>query len=245
MPLTATARPPTLAAQVARQLEARICAGDWPVGSRIPAEAELMKALGVSRNTLREGVRSLVHVGLLESRVGDGTYVRAFSELEAPLVRRAQRAGAVDAIEFRSVLERGAARLAAARRSSADIARLRQLLQRQREAGLADNREAYAQADSALHSAVLACSGNALLSEVYGHLGGALKLAVSPELWDRALALREINLHAALVEAIAAGDEAAAELAASRLIDALQGSLQQGHAGIEPPRATKATRRPR
>lgn len=245
MPLTAPTRSPTLATQVARQLEARICAGDWPLGSRIPPEAQLMQALGVSRNTLREGVRSLVHVGLLESRVGDGTYVRAFSELEAPLVRRAQRAGAVDAIEFRSVLERGAARLAAARRSSADIARLRQLLQRQREAGLAGNREAYAQADSALHSAVLACSGNALLSEVYGHLGGALKLAVSPQLWDRALALREINLHAALVEAIAAGDEAAAELAASRLIEALQANVLEAEPRVARPRATKATRRAR
>jgi len=245
MPLIAPTRSPTLATQVARQLEARICAGDWPVGSRIPPEAQLMKALGVSRNTLREGVRSLVHVGLLESRVGDGTYVRAFSELEAPLVRRAQRAGAVDAIEFRSVLERGAARLAASRRTSADIAKLRELLLHQREAGLAGNREAYAEADSALHSAVLDCSGNALLSEVYGHLGGALKLAVSPDLWDGALALREINLHAALVEAIAAGDEAAAELAVSRLIDALQATVLEGETRVARPRATKAAARAR
>lgn len=204
-----------------------------------------MKALGVSRNTLREGVRSLVHVGLLESRVGDGTYVRACSELEAPLVRRAQRAGAMDAIEFRSVLERGAARLAASRCTAADIAKLRELLQRQREAGLAGSREAYAEADSALHTAVLACSGNALLSEVYGHLGGALKLAVNPGLWDPALALREINLHAALVEAIAAGDEAAAELAAGRLIDALQTTILESETRMNRPRQTKTTGRAR
>ena len=195
------------------------------MGRRIPPESELMALLGVSRNTLREGLRSLVHVGMLESRVGDGTYVRAFSELEAPLVRRAQRAGPVDAVELRAILERGAARLAALRRTPADTAKLRQLLKRQREAGLAGNRAAYAEADGALHRAVLACSGNELLAEVYDHLGGALKLSVSPELWDRALALREINLHAALVEAIAAGDEAAAERAATRLLEALRTAI--------------------
>src|ERR1700675_2243425 len=104
--LTAPVRSPTLATQVAKQLEALICSGEWPIGCRIPPESELMTLLGVSRNTLREGLRSLVHVGMLESRVGDGTYVRAFSELEAPLMRRAQRAGPVDAVELRAILER-------------------------------------------------------------------------------------------------------------------------------------------
>jgi DNA-binding FadR family transcriptional regulator len=223
--LTAPIRSPTLATQVAKQLEALISSGEWPIGRRIPPESELMALLGVSRNTLREGLRSLAHVGMLESRVGDGTYVRAFSELEAPLVRRAQRAGPADAVELRAILERGAARLAAFRRTPADSANLRQLLQQQREAGLAGNRTAYAEADSALHRAVLACTGNGLLAEVYDHLGGALKLSVSPELWDRALALREINLHAALVEAIAAGDEVAAERAATRLLEALRTAI--------------------
>jgi DNA-binding FadR family transcriptional regulator len=237
--LTAPIRSPTLATQVAKQLEALISSGEWPIGYRIPPESELMALLGVSRNTLREGLRSLVHVGMLESRVGDGTYVRAFSELEAPLVRRAQRAGPVDAVELRAILERGAARLAAVRRTPADIANLRQLLQRQREAGLAGNRAAYAEADSALHRTVLACSGNALLAEVYDHLGGALKLSVSPELWDHALALREINLHAALVEAIAAGEEAAAERAATRLLEALRTAILANDGRSERARAAR------
>jgi DNA-binding FadR family transcriptional regulator len=123
------------------------------------------------------------------------------------------------------------------RRTPADIASLRQLLQRQREAGLAGNRTAYAEADSALHRAVLACSGNGLLAEVYDHLGGALKLSVSPELWDRALALREINLHAALVEAIAAGDEVAAERAATRLLEALRTAILANDGRAERARA--------
>jgi DNA-binding FadR family transcriptional regulator len=245
MPLNPPERPPTLAALVARKLEALITSGEWKVGRRIPTEVELMERLQVSRNTLREAIRSLVHVGLLESRVGDGTYVHAFSELEGPLIRRARRAGAADAVEFRAVLERAAARFAAGRRTSGDIAKLRELLQRQLQAGLAVDRAAYAEADHELHRAVVSCSGNTLLAEVYDHLGGALKLAVSPELWDRALALREINLHAALVEAIEAGDPVAAERAADRLVDALQSGIFPSDELAEPARLAKGNRQVR
>jgi DNA-binding FadR family transcriptional regulator len=242
MPLKPPARPPSLTTLVARKLEALIASSEWPVGRRIPTELELMARLEVSRNTLREAIRSLVHVGLLETRVGDGTYVRALSELEAPMMRRAHRAGTADAVEFRAVLERGAARLAAARHKSSDVARLRELLQRQREAGMAGDRAAYAAADYELHRSVVGCSGNALLGEVYDHLGGALKLAVSPELWDRALALREINLHVALVDAIEAGDSGAAERAAEQLVNALQSGIASPGERAEAVRVTRARR---
>jgi len=80
-------------------------------------------------------------------------------------------------------------------------------------------------ADSALHEAILACARNALLAEVYEHLGRALKLSASPELWDQALAAKEVGLHEALVDAIAKGDEARAESAATSLVDSLCAAL--------------------
>jgi DNA-binding FadR family transcriptional regulator len=220
----------TLAAQVAAQVEALITSGEWPVGTRIPPEVELVTRLGVSRSTVREALRSLVHTGMLEARPGDGTYVRAFSELAVPLLRRARRARLDEAVEVRSVLEQHAARLAALRRSKKDIARLRTLLLRQREASTTGDPSAYADADAALHRAVVACAGNAFLTEIYEHLGGALKPSVSPEPW--ALAVEEVELHAALVEAIAAGDPAAAERAAVELIDALKDAFlpEKNHA---------------
>jgi DNA-binding FadR family transcriptional regulator len=51
----------TLAAQVARQVEGLITSGEWPVGTRIPPENALVERLGVSRNTVREALRSLSH----------------------------------------------------------------------------------------------------------------------------------------------------------------------------------------
>jgi DNA-binding FadR family transcriptional regulator len=69
---------------------------------------------------------------------------------------------------------------------------------------------------------------NALLAEVYDHLGRALKLSTSPQLWDEALAAKEIGLHEALVDAIAKGDAVRAETAATSLVDALRAALLPG-----------------
>ena len=225
MALTAPARASTLSVQVAHQLEQLITSGEWPVGTRIPAESELCSRLGVSRNTVREALRSLVHMGMLEALVGDGTYVRAFSELEAPLVRRARRASPAEAVELRSVLERAAAGLAARRRTARDSAQLRRCMLELRQAARTGDRSAYAQADLALHQAVVRCAGNALLTEVYEHLGGALKLSVRPELWDRTLAVDELPLHEQLVDAIVQGRPALAETRAAELIETLRAAL--------------------
>src|SRR5919108_1170066 len=90
MGLTAV-RAGRLCDEVMAQMEALIAGGEWPVGSKIPPEPELVAALGVGRNTVREAVRALERAGLLEPRRGDGTYVRATSDLGAALMRRAPR----------------------------------------------------------------------------------------------------------------------------------------------------------
>ncbi len=237
MSLQVPVRGMTLSAQVAEQVVSLITSGTWPVGTRIPPENALVDRLGVSRNTVREALRSLVHSGMLEARPGDGTYVLTPSELEAPLVRRARRARLEEAVEVRTLLEQQAARLAALRRTESDIRRLRAALDRQRKASEADDRAAYARADAELHRAVVDCARNEFLAEIYEFLGGALKLSVSPELWDRMLAVEEVAHHAALVDAIAAGKAAAAERAARMLVETLRRSLLSG------PRAPRRAKR--
>jgi len=65
----------TLSEQVAKQLAARITAGDWKPGEKLPSEAELCKALGVGRSSLREALTSLAFIGLIRVRAGGGSYV--------------------------------------------------------------------------------------------------------------------------------------------------------------------------
>jgi DNA-binding FadR family transcriptional regulator len=223
--LQSPVRAETLSAQVARQIEDLITSGTWPVGTRIPPENDLVAQLNVSRNTVREALRSLAHTGMIEARAGDGTYVRTPSELAAPLVKRARRARLEDAVEVRLLLEQQAARLAALRRGTDDVARLRELLAVQQATGRAGDHMSFAAADAELHRSIVACAGNDLLSEIYEYLGGALKLSVSPELWDQALATEEIGYHAALVEAIAVGDPVAAENAAAEIVNVLKDAL--------------------
>jgi DNA-binding FadR family transcriptional regulator len=237
MVLTAPARAATLSAQVARQFEQLITSGEWPVGKRIPPETELVARLGLSRNTVREALRSLVHLGMLEAKVGDGTYVRALSELEAPMVRRVHRARLDEALELRAMLEKASAGLAAQRRSPDEATRLRQLAQQLRAASNVEDRAAYAEIDSQLHNSIVRSAGNELLAEVYQHLGGALKLSMAPELWDQALAVEELEHHEALVKAIVDKKPEAAEAAASRIVEALREAVL--------PRASAPRRKPR
>ena len=90
-----------------------IHSGEWPLQQRIPSEPELMARLGVSRGTLREAVKALAHSGMLEVRRGDGTYVRATSEMSGAARRLYQDHTAEHILEVRLGLDTQAARLAA------------------------------------------------------------------------------------------------------------------------------------
>src|SRR3712207_1697225 len=70
-----------------QRIKAMIVDGELEPGSRLPVEHDLAAALGVSRGSLREGVRALAMMGVLETRQGDGTYVTSLdpSVLLAPM----------------------------------------------------------------------------------------------------------------------------------------------------------------
>ena len=65
----------TLSEQVAKLLAARITAGDWQPGEKLPSEAELCKAFNVGRSSLREALTSLTFIGMIRVRAGGGSYV--------------------------------------------------------------------------------------------------------------------------------------------------------------------------
>lgn len=210
-----------LSTQLAEKMRDRIDGGDWPVGMRIPAESALVAELGVSRNSVREALRSLVHAGLLDARPGDGTYVRARSELRAVLERRARRSRPGDAAEVRSMLECQGARLASRRATREDLDVLRAALG---ERDRATDARTFAAADLAFHRAVLTASGNALLAELHDNLDGLAAhieaVAAAPADFATFLAEnRELNdLHDDLLDAIVAGDPDRAESLAAEIV---------------------------
>lgn len=165
MALTAPRRT-GLVDQVIEQMRQAIRTGDWAVDQRIPPEPELVSALGVGRNTVREAVRALAHAGLLEVRQGDGTFVRATSEISGAL-RRLCGEELREVRQVRLLLEVEAARLAATHRTDDDLATLAASLA-ERDAAVREERWADAvDADARFHREVVGCCGNSLLTELY------------------------------------------------------------------------------
>ncbi|ORV39568.1 GntR family transcriptional regulator [Mycolicibacter engbaekii] len=217
MPLI-TARRTGLVDQVIEQIRAAVAAGEWPVDSRIPPEPELAEALGVGRNTVREAVRALAHSGILEVRQGDGTYVRATSEVSGAL-RRLCGSELRDVLQVRRCLEVEGARLAAAARTEEDVAELRTLLDRRdslQEQGRDDD---FARADTDFHLAVVRCSHNPVLTELYCGLTEVVMASVATTT-TKPVQADQIR-HRGLLEAIAAADVEAAGREAGGFLDEL------------------------
>lgn len=219
MPLRAASRRLSLTTQVTEQLWAQISSGEWRVGSRIPTEPELVEALGVGRNTVREAVQALMHVGVLERRQGSGTFVTARSELAGLVGRRLADAAFQEAIEVRRAFEIEAARLAAHRRTEADLAILDAAVATLRAAWVDGSRDRYVGADAALHLAVVRTSHNTVLADLYAEFGAALRTTITTKLSGRPLTEPWVDHHALLVEAIRQRDSGAATTVATALIE--------------------------
>src|SRR5690349_24903745 len=107
----------TLTADICRKMVSHLIRGDWAAGERIPAERELCQQLGVGRASLREALKALEIMGMIETRLGDGTYVCRRSDfLSRPLllaITTSSPAEAYELVQARKVIEVELAGLAA------------------------------------------------------------------------------------------------------------------------------------
>lgn len=179
----------------------------WAIGERVPNEATLAESLGVSRNTVREAVRVMVHAGILETRQGAGTYVRAMVG-GGDVFRRIERTELREQLEVRLMLESEAARLAARRRSDEDLAEMKQALDNRAQAG--ENLDARIAFDEQFHKAVLTASGNQALIELYTYFAGNISKTIHQTEKDASLPEPSQADHERLLEAIRARDADAA-----------------------------------
>lgn len=222
MPL-ATTRRTGLVEQVIDQMRTLVTSGEWPIGRRIPAEPELVTALGVGRNTVREAVRALAHAGLLEVRQGDGTFVRATSELSGA-VRRLCDAELRDVLEVRHALEVEGARLAAARRSEEELQRLTEILAERDAALAAGEWERMVVTDTAFHLMLVECSQNPVLTELYRGFTEAVKASVATTVDSEVDSDRHIS-HQDLLAAVRDRDSERAAREAGGFIEELLSTL--------------------
>ena len=118
----------TLTESVFEKLVTSLLEGPWEAGDRIPPERELCQQLGIGRASLREALKALELIGMLECRVGDGTFVLPRSEfLSRPLlwaITGTDRAELRDIVEARRILEGEIAALAAERATTEEAAEI-------------------------------------------------------------------------------------------------------------------------
>ncbi len=206
---------------VVEGIKRMITHGPLHAGSRLPVEKDLATELGVSRSSLREGVRALCIMGVLETRQGDGTYVTSLepSLLLGPmsfLVDLHSDADASHLQSVRRVLETEAAGRAALRISAHDIDRAAGILERVgplMAEGRRPDYEAYLEADVAFHRVIAHASGNPALEALIEALASR---TIRGRMWraitvEGALATTHAE-HQAILAALAAHDPDSARL---------------------------------
>jgi DNA-binding FadR family transcriptional regulator len=151
-----------------------IVAGELRPGDRLPREADLAQRLGLSRSSLREAVRALSLIRILDVRQGDGTYVTSLDPsllLDAMsfVVDLHHEGSLLHLLEARRVLEGQAAMLAAQRIDDEQVAELRELLDAMPGCGTV---EEFVENDIAFHRAIAVASGNPVIATLLESLSG-------------------------------------------------------------------------
>jgi GntR family transcriptional repressor for pyruvate dehydrogenase complex len=205
------------AEEVVERLRNMIHSGELAAGDRLPPERDLAKLLGVSRPTLRAGIRSLATVGILQSRQGAGTFVAERGEsptLDAGALKMLSALHGFtsdEMFEARLALEMSIAGLAAERSTSEQMT-----LMAEQITGMyasLDNPEQYLVHDMKFHQTIAAASGNRILTSLMNMIATILFDARSKTV-HRALDLKQsAEQHHNIYRAMREGDPAAARQA--------------------------------
>lgn len=201
--------------EIVRQIKAMIAEGRLQSGDRLPPERDLAEKFVVSRTSVREALRALESLGLVEIRPGEGTFVREVSvdALVAPLalVMASGREAIAELFEARSILEPAIAGLAARRATPEEIEEMARILDaqaREIEAG----RTGLPQ-DAEFHAAIAAAAHNRAISRLVHGIMDLLTQSREESLSAAGRPTRSHEDHRRVLEAIRRRDAEGAERA--------------------------------
>lgn len=165
-----------LADEIAEDVTRRVLAGEWLPEMALPSNRKLAESFGVSTLTVREAVKALEARGLIESRQGSGTYVKPHGSdgaLVPWMIRPVDVAEYRELTEARRILESEIAVLAADRRTSGDLSRLRDSVERMERART--DAFGFLDADLDFHVALAETARNRILLRTMLAIRGPLK----------------------------------------------------------------------
>ena len=213
VPIDLRAREP-ISSEITRKLLDYLLSGKINPGDRMPSERKLAEALGVGRSIVRQALKSLAVLGLIEVRQGDGTYLK---RTDSPFLPTAIEWGlllgskrATDLVEARHYIEVIVAGLAAERRSEAALAEMRRLATLMD--GTSDPDE-FAAADLAFHLEMAQAAGNQSLFQIMTSIRTLLQVWINRVVRSIDELAATAGEHDAIVQAIEDHDPAAARAA--------------------------------
>ncbi|KQP53749.1 FadR/GntR family transcriptional regulator [Agreia sp. Leaf283] len=186
-------------------IKAMIVSGELKPGQRLPPEKELSETLGLSRNSLREAVKSLEIIRVLDVRRGDGTYVTSLEpqlllEAMAFVVDLHQDQSIVEIFDVRRVLEPHAAALAATRITDEELERLRVSLD---AVSLTTSVEDLVTHDLEFHRLISEAGGNGYLASLLDSMSGeTIRARIWRGITQEGSSARTLAEHAAILQAL-------------------------------------------
>ncbi|MDR1626676.1 MAG: FadR family transcriptional regulator [Spirochaetia bacterium] len=194
--------------QVFDQFQEQVVKGVWKPGEKLPSENELATSLGVSRVSIREGLQKLVALGFLETRHGEGTFVKELTpdlhlnSLFPMLIL--EHTSVFHVLEYRRSMDTGAAALAVRRATADDIAELERIMGVMKDCR--DDPALFAEADLDFHLAVAKAAKNPVFIKVNSIIKSVLSASMAGIV--RALGSRDgLLYHRKILDAIKARDE--------------------------------------
>jgi len=217
-------------------LLSRIVRGVWKPGERLPSERQLSEQLGMSRASVREAIRSLEAMGLIDVRHGQGLFVREPRESGGRFF-----AGWYDEhsysigelLAFRWLVEPELAALAASDADEAFIEELTVIMKAMERSALEGDLAALVRFDTAFHDAIGRRAGNRLYRDLLGHVGQLLIDSRRISLAVPGRAIRVVAAHNTIVDAIRARDSAAAWQAMRAHLQRFASDMQVRPVGLQ------------
>lgn len=164
---------------ILQQMKEQILNGDWKPGEKIPSENELTKVFGVSRISVRQALQKLTAVGLIETRVGEGSFVKKLN----PGITMNNLIPALylgpdslkEVLEFRKVMEGRVAELACSKAGPDDIENLEKIYCNMKRDK--DNLEKFSQEDYKFHITLGIITNNSIIIQLYTIIQEQLNIA--------------------------------------------------------------------
>lgn len=234
-PLQATAEIPSKelptasgagAAGIAARLRTAILGGRYAHGERLPSERELTEHFGAARGTVREALRQLEEMGLVDRRLGSGTFVRHRTGPDDEDI--AEHTSPIELVDVRLAIEPDIVRMAVINATARDLERLEAALVACESAG--GDREAFSQADERFHRALAEATRNPLMIWLYGKIndvrGHTQWNAMKGKILTSARIAEYNGQHRALFDAVRSRDiDAAVSLMEEHLAEAREDLL--------------------